>query len=276
MSLVIAMRMLAVLTLLLAVSFAQQHGLYNIDNCLLTVYRDGIVHVYLEASVDELEPSIELPLFSSPDKINNTIALDENNEPLYYEYGENNTIIIYSLGASQVKLEYDTMGLTSMEYGLWTLKFSASFDTVVRLPENSEIIYINAAPEKIKSINGRIELTLPPGDWEISYEVRIAVPQQRPPNYLAYYAIIGTCVACAIVLSAIYARRRWSSRGLSGEEAEIVKYIRERGGRVLEAELREKFPHIPRTSMWRLVRRLEKRSIVQVRKVGLQNVVELK
>lgn len=271
------MRALTALAFLLLISLAQQQGLYTVNSCLLTIYRDGVVHVYLEASVDELEPSTELPLLSSPDKINNTLVLDENNNPLYYEYGENNTIIIYSLGARQIKLEYDTRGLTIMEYGLWTLKFSAPFNTTVRLPENSEIIYINAAPEKIRSIDGIIELTLPPGDWEISYELKAAAPQQQPPpNYLIYYAIIGVCIVCAIALSLIYIRRRWRVRGLSGEEMEIVKYIRERGGRVLEAELRERFPHIPKTSMWRLVRRLEKRGIVQVRKVGLQNIVELK
>ncbi|MEM2500994.1 MAG: MarR family transcriptional regulator, partial [Candidatus Bathyarchaeia archaeon] len=63
---------------------------------------------------------------------------------------------------------------------------------------------------------------------------------------------------------------------LSDEEAEIIRFIRRRGGRVLEAELRENFPHIPRTSMWRLIKRLEKQGVVRVRKVGLQNVVELK
>ncbi|MCS7096526.1 MAG: hypothetical protein RMK50_05650, partial [Nitrososphaerota archaeon] len=72
-----------------------------------------------------------------------------------------------------------------------------------------------------------------------------------------------------------YVRRRKRFAGLRYEEAEVLRFIKERGGRVLEAELREAFPDIPRTSMWRLVKRLERRKQVRVKKVGLQNVVEL-
>ncbi|MEM1885571.1 MAG: hypothetical protein QXZ24_08190 [Candidatus Jordarchaeales archaeon] len=43
----------------------------------------------------------------------------------------------------------------------------------------------------------------------------------------------------------------------------------------MEAELRKAFPNIPRTTMWRLIKKLEKKGILRVRKVGLQNVVEL-
>ncbi len=58
------------------------------------------------------------------------------------------------------------------------------------------------------------------------------------------------------------------------EEEEVLKFIKNRGGKALEAELREAFPDIPRTSMWRLVKRLERRGKVKVKKIGLQNVVE--
>lgn len=279
------MKMLSVVVLLVVLSIAQQQGLYTIERCLLTVYRDGVAHVYIEASVDETEAYITLPLLSGTEKISNVIAIDENNEILDYDYGENNTIIIYSLGAKQVKLEYETTGLTSMEYGLWTLEVTAPFNLTVRLPENAIILYLSEAPNEIKPINGRIEITLHPGKWKISYEVPVSPPEPsqppitpppQPPNYLIYYTIAGACIICATTLTALYIKRRRSIKGLSGEEMEVVKYIRERGGRVLEAELREKFSYIPRTSMWRLIRRLEKMGVVQVKKVGLQNVVELK
>jgi len=45
---------------------------------------------------------------------------------------------------------------------------------------------------------------------------------------------------------------------------------------VLEAEIRERFPGLPRTTAWRLIRRLEKMEIVIVKKIGLQNQIELK
>lgn len=273
------MKTVVIIMLLLAVSLAQQ-GPYNVEKCLLTVYRDGVVHIYLKTTVDELEPYITLPLLSSPDKIYNVLVLDENNETLVYDYGENNTIIIYTLGAKQVKIEYDTSRLTSMEYGLWKLKIIAPFSLTIRLPEDAIIIYINAPPTEIRPIDKQIEITLNPGDWEINYEIPITPPTPgRPPaipDYLKYYIIAGVCVACISIILAVYIKRRRVLGSLSDEEMEVLRFIRERGGRALEAELRERFSHIPRTSMWRLIRRLEKRGIVQVRKVGLQNVVELK
>lgn len=286
------MKILALTMLLLVAASLPQQGLNNVEVCLLTVYKDGVVHLYLEASVDESEPYITLPLLSSPEKINNILVLDQNNEVLNYDLNENNTILIYTLGATRVKLEYDTIGLTSMEYGLWTIRVPAPFNMVIRLPEDAVIIYINAAPEEIKAVDRRIEVTLTPGEWEISYELPIAPPTRpttppttpgQPPTTpttasyinIVIYIVVGVCVLCAAIIAALYARRRWRARGLSGEEMEVVKFIRERGGRALEAELRERFPHIPRTSMWRMIRRLEKRGIVKVKKVGLQNVVEL-
>ncbi len=56
----------------------------------------------------------------------------------------------------------------------------------------------------------------------------------------------------------------------------MIQFIAERGGKALEAEIREAFPDLPRTTLWRLVRRLEKMEIVSIKKVGLQNQVELK
>jgi uncharacterized membrane protein len=52
--------------------------------------------------------------------------------------------------------------------------------------------------------------------------------------------------------------------------------VAEKEGKAFEAEIRERFLDIPRTSLWRLVRRLEKLEIVQVKKIGLENRVELK
>jgi len=90
------------------------------------------------------------------------------------------------------------------------------------------------------------------------------------------FIIVGIAIICIVALTLVYIKRKRRFEALRSEEIEVIRYLKERGGRALEAELRERFPYIPRTSMWRLVRRLERQGIVQVRKVGLQNVVELK
>ncbi|MDZ7377198.1 MAG: winged helix-turn-helix transcriptional regulator, partial [candidate division KSB1 bacterium] len=61
---------------------------------------------------------------------------------------------------------------------------------------------------------------------------------------------------------------------LRPEDKEVLQYLAGRGGRVLESELRQKFL-LPRTSVWRQVRRLERMGYVRVVKEGMQNAVEL-
>jgi uncharacterized membrane protein len=63
---------------------------------------------------------------------------------------------------------------------------------------------------------------------------------------------------------------------LNREEKNVIRFLMEKDGKAFESQIREQFPDIPRTSLWRLVRRLEKLEIVKVKKIGLENQVELK
>ena len=63
---------------------------------------------------------------------------------------------------------------------------------------------------------------------------------------------------------------------LKKEDKEVIEFLSEKGGQAFEAEIRERFPDMPRTSLWRLVRRLERLEIVEVKKIGLENQVQLK
>jgi len=63
---------------------------------------------------------------------------------------------------------------------------------------------------------------------------------------------------------------------LNKEDKAVIRFLAEKEGKAFEAEIRERFPDIPRTSLWRLIRRLEKLEIVRVKKIGLENRVELK
>ena len=59
------------------------------------------------------------------------------------------------------------------------------------------------------------------------------------------------------------------------DDKDIIKFISERGGEVLESDLRKKFLQ-PRTTMWRAVKRLERLGVVEITKKDLQNMVKLK
>ena len=59
------------------------------------------------------------------------------------------------------------------------------------------------------------------------------------------------------------------------DDKEIVKFISNNGGQVLESDLRKKFLQ-PRTTMWRAVKRLERHGIIEIEKKDMQNLVKLR
>jgi uncharacterized membrane protein len=272
----------ALIVLLTLTSQSTYGDAFFIQEATLTVYRDGVIHVKIVALVNETEALITIPLLSS--RSSGLLVLDEAGDLLDYEVeGKNATI--YSLGATKVTLEYYADDLTSKEAGLWTITLSAPFDLSVVLPENATIMYLSAVPSAITVEGDLIRLDLYPGDWEISYELPAQPPPSSPPpsqpssaaGSSAYYYVLAVAIISIIAASMLLlVRRRSRIRDLRNEEVEVLRFLKERGGRVLESELRERFPDIPRTSMWRLIRRLEKQGIVRVRKVGLQNLVEMK
>ena len=62
---------------------------------------------------------------------------------------------------------------------------------------------------------------------------------------------------------------------LREDDKELVKFIFDNNGEVLESELRKKFLQ-PRTTMWRAVKRLEREGIIEIEKKDLQNLVKLR
>jgi uncharacterized membrane protein len=62
---------------------------------------------------------------------------------------------------------------------------------------------------------------------------------------------------------------------LRQDDKNIVAFISEKGGQVFESELRKKFL-MPRTTMWRAVKRLEREDIIEIEKVNQQNLIKLR
>lgn len=61
---------------------------------------------------------------------------------------------------------------------------------------------------------------------------------------------------------------------LRPEDQHVLKYLAENDGAVFESELRTKF-QLPKTTIWRLVKRLEREELVEIRKTGGQNLIKL-
>jgi len=294
----------ACILMLVSYLLAPTNG-YSVDSVELIVYRDGLVHVTQALVVNETFPAITVKLLAP--MIDNVIVVDENNTLLDYEVNEFNMTIV-SLGAKRVVIDYDTVMLTRKEAGVWTLTFDAPYNLTVKLPEESTIIYLNKVPLTISTEGNRTILRLFPGLWEISYVPPIPPtmpPSPQPPTPTASappttptpspqppiptlipleYLIASAAVIAVVGILILYRRRAAPSAEtilkkhpeLRTEDKDVLKFIAERRGKVLEAELREKFPELPRTTLWRLVKRLEKMEIVTIKKVGFQNEIQLK
>jgi len=102
-------------------------------------------------------------------------------------------------------------------------------------------------------------------------------------SYYSVYAIIFIVIVAVISFIIIQRRRESSSEvifkehpNLRKEDRDVIEFLEARGGRAFESEIRDKFPEIPKTSLWRLIKRLEKTEIVSIKRIGLQNQVILK
>ena len=264
-------------------------SLFEIEPIELKLYRDGLAHVTQKLIVDELVPEVTLPLLSA--SVENVLVLDENQTAVDYEINAGN-LTVFTLGAERILVEYDTIALTRKEAEVWTLITDNPYNLTVFLPQNATVIYLNQMPTAIDTSGTRITLSLYPSQWEISYVLPL-LPEDGTEDDGAPLAgipieyLIATVVAVtAVVLSALLIVRR--RRGpnvekifkaypqLKKEDKEVLEFLAERGGKAFEAEIRERFPDTPRTSLWRLVRRLERLEIVEVKRIGLENQVQLR
>ncbi len=124
-------------------------------------------------------------------------------------------------------------------------------------------------------------------------------PTTNPPTFI----IIGVVLTAAISAIIVIRRKQTKSSSVSDTEIltesrpktdlldtetifnlrpemreddkEIIRFISDNGGQVLESDLRKKFLQ-PRTTMWRAVKRLERQGVVEISKKDLQNLVKLK
>jgi len=161
-----------ILSLSVTATEADEPG-FQVKSANLIVYRDGLVHVAQTVVVNETFPAIALPLLSS--SVDNVIVLDENQTALDYEIDGYN-MTVFTLGAKNVSLEYDTVSLTVKEAGVWTLVVDNPYNLTVFLPEESTVIYLSEMPTSIDTEGNKITLALFPGYWEISYVLPLSPP----------------------------------------------------------------------------------------------------
>ena len=271
----------------------------------LIIYPDGTTHVSVEVNVDPLATDYELELFGST--IDNFVVVGENGFLLNTDV-IGNSALIETFGSSVITIEYDIHDLVAKQGRIWTFSLDAPSDFTLLLPKNSAIVGMTNLPINMEIINDQNQLTLSVGDTEIDYlfsttpVVTDPIISDTPTLQTDYftYAIVGGIVAASIVGIVAIIRSKQKivkpiqvqqsakkietvdaetifklKPDLREDDKEIVKFISNNGGQVLESELRKKFLQ-PRTTMWRAVKRLERNGVIEIEKKDLQNLVKLR
>ncbi|MDG6935017.1 MAG: hypothetical protein JRN68_10020 [Nitrososphaerota archaeon] len=260
----------------------------------LTVYADGLTVVTQTLGLNSNQTIVSATLISSV--LSDIVVTDQAGSALYYQISGNN-ITVYTLGASEAVIHYETQSLTSKVGTVWSLQFSTEYNTTATLPVGSTLINISSAPVSMTTINQSPVLVLLPGQYTISYGLPITnstggggtgggngTKSANTPWYSSY--VLDSSVTILVIAGAgtglfFLLRRRGSGainletdNELRPDDLNVLQFIQEKGGKVLEPEIRIRFA-LPKTSAWRQIKRLERMGYVKVTKIGSQNQVEL-
>jgi len=271
----------------------------------LIVYSDGSTHIFSEIEVDPLQTDFEVKLFGT--EIDNFIAVGENDFLLSGEtIGD--TALVETFGSSTVSINYDSHDLVSKEGRIWTFEIDSPSEFSLLMPQNSVIVGMSNFPLSMDVVNEQSRLILPSGQTQIDYIFGTSTPNpiENGTSLDSTMIVIGGAIIAAGIGGALMIRK--SKRNapkpqiakleptieskpqidtpldaetifklrpdLREDDKEIVKFLFENGGEAKESELRKKFL-LPRTTMWRAVKRLERQGIIEIEKKELQNLVRL-
>jgi uncharacterized membrane protein len=131
-----------------------------------TIYGDGTTHVFYQTDVDPQSPDTSVSLFGNT--TDNFVAQDENGTLLSSKINSNSAII-QTLGASAIKIDYDTADLVTKSGKTWTFHIDSPTDFSIVLPKNTVIVGMNAYPLNMQIVDNQSVITLPSGPADISY-----------------------------------------------------------------------------------------------------------
>ena len=257
----------------------------TVSSLVLTVYPDGYVKVEYEILPNDYSSQIELPLIGK--HYENIIVEDENGNPLDFRL-ENGILFIYPGDAEFVTVSYYTPDLTSKEGIVWTVNVSSGVPFEVVLPEGTVVVDLSDVPLEINGTS----ITMPPGNQSISYVLEEShfyeegsTNKDNSSGSVPVKALLATVVVLAGGTAAGYwfkARGRkmdvealLESDELRDEEKQAIRYLLEHGGRASQAEIRDALG-LPKTTAWRMFRRLEERGLIKIIRGRKENWVELR
>jgi uncharacterized membrane protein len=158
----------AICFFLITISSFTQHSFSSSSTKVLdfTVYADGTTHVFYQINVDEQSPDATVDLFGNT--TDNFVAQDENGTLLSSKINTNSATI-QTLGASVIKIDYDTADLVTKNGKTWTFHVNSPTNFSLILPKNTVIVGMSTYPLNMQIVDDQSLITLSSGSADISY-----------------------------------------------------------------------------------------------------------
>ncbi|HII61945.1 helix-turn-helix transcriptional regulator [Pyrococcus horikoshii] len=252
---------------------------YIVENMTIFVWRDGSITVKEVIYPEDYEVFIKVPTLGKAEDI---LVISDNRTLLEYE-SDGSFVKIETLDVRRVTVIYTVKNYVKREGALWTLKFNVTQAPVkVILPLEASVISISDLP--IAYSNDTI--VMGPGNVTICYTFKSLLPKKAG---ISHRAIAGAIILVAITAGILALKgskreeRKYSEDklrklakeyNLNDDELNAIIYLIEKGGKCRQAELRKAL-NLPKTTVWRMIRRLEQMGLVKLYKVGRENWVEL-
>lgn len=270
-----------------------------LNSLTLTIYLDGFTQI--DQIIELNQPVLSFNLTFLAKTCQNLLVIDENGLPLEYSITGNDAVI-YNVGSTKIDISYLTQDLTSKMGKYWTLSIDYPESKVIVFPKNSSIISINSVPDLIESTDDSLRLTMPSGLTEVTYTADHFSDEQNKNTvegssfnqWPLAVVVLALSLTVPITLAGFWLLKRNKNkpkpkteepsnevdleklfrrhRELSQDETKVLNFLASKHGKAFEAEVFELL-NLPRTTTWRLIRRLEGLEIVYVKKSRRQNIV---
>ena len=253
---------------------------------LITIDPQGVVEVNVTAPIEPGIHWFECPV--EPIPMTMTVSVDGGIIPAIYQ---NNSVVIVSDRSGYVTINY--IANATLEGGELRFWYGSAKEATLVVPPN---VILTSLPEGLVKAyldsDGRLHIVFK-GPCSVSFVMgersqlqaqapttpgQAPVAPTMPLSVLLPYVIAALVVAVVGALAYKVARRARgsppSAEYLDEVDKEILEKIRERGGEVIQSVLYKEL-NIPKATLWRHVRRLERLGYVAVERVGRDNKVRL-
>jgi len=236
----------------------------------VTINSNGVVSVEMNVTVSTGINYIKIPIEPIPESIS-VVENGKNIPPIYY----NKTIVIPIEESGTAIIKY--IANVTVIGGKATIDIGSA-EVVLKVMKGIVLLSIPRNVNEFKTVDNTIVINFV-GPAKLSYTIAKSKPAPSAPATVRYFPsfpwwIPVISIAAIVIILSIYISTRRRHRGLDHLDRDIIDVLRKKGGKALQSELMNELD-IPKTTLWRHVKRLEALGYVKVEKVGRVNIVKL-